>query len=141
MSVDRRASSSAPRTAIWVICLAALIAAAMVAALEYYRGDIESWLVRNIDFLPSVVFASSLVLTLPIILVGVYFLRLGRNTVQGQRFPPQGYAVLRGTVVLEGPRAVTGGRIVQGLAILLVCAGLALPLYMWYKFCALVNIT
>lgn len=144
MAVDQRASNSATRTAVSVICLAALITTARLAALEYYRGDIESWLERNIDFrreYPSVVFAASLVLALPIIFGGVYFLRLGCNTVQAQRFPPLGYAVRRGMLVLEGRRAVTRGRIIQGLAILLVCVALALPLYMWYVFRSLASTT
>jgi hypothetical protein len=142
MVLDQRASTSETRTAVWVICLTALIAAIMLATLKYYRACIESWLESNIDFLreyPSVVLAASLVLTLPIIFGGVYFLRFGCNTVQAQRFPPLGYAVLRGTVVLEGPRAVTRGRIIQGLAILLLLMAIALPLSIWYVFRSLAS--
>jgi hypothetical protein len=133
----QRADPAARRKAVIILAVAAVLGLSAIAVLESHMGDIESWLEQNIEFLlqhTHVVFIATLVMVLPVLGAGVYLLVLGNRIVRSQRFPPPGLAVIRDTVALEGARAVRRARIIQALAVLLLCAASAIPVFVWSLF-------
>jgi hypothetical protein len=70
---------------------------------------------------------------LSIIPFGVYLFRLGTRAVKHRQMPPPGTRVIVDTKVLEGDKAVTRGRLIMIMALLLVAMGLIGGLYLPYK--------
>jgi len=70
---------------------------------------------------------------LSIIPFGVYLFRLGLRAVRCRQMPPPGTRVITDMKVLEGDKAVTRGRLMMVLALLLVALGFAGGLYLPYK--------
>ncbi|HEV8397340.1 MAG TPA: hypothetical protein VGQ37_23815 [Vicinamibacterales bacterium] len=67
----------------------------------------------------------------PLLPFAAYLWSIGRRTVRNQRFPPPGVRVLRATAATTGGSAVTRGRVLQGLALVLGAAALALGVMLW----------
>lgn len=130
----------ARRIAIWVVAIALVLGVCAILLFEYFYFDIQSWLQRNIDYLTRnkpVVFLAALALISPVLAAGVFLFILGDRIVRSRRFPPPNYAVSRDTRVLRGAMAVTRGRIVQMLSLLLIFAAGAIPFFVWAMFHAL----
>ena len=70
---------------------------------------------------------------LSVIPISVYLFQLGLRAVAHRQMPPPGTRVIKNTKVLEGDKAVTRGRLMMVLALLLVMLGLAGGLYLPYK--------
>ena len=137
MGTIQPADPKARRKAIWLTCIALFLGLCAILTFEYFHGDFQAWLERNIDFLLEntiVVFVVSLVFVSPVLAAGTYLLLVGNRTVRAQRFPPPGYAVARDTPVLEGSRGIRRGRVIQLLSLLLLCSAVAIPFFMWYIF-------
>ena len=125
------------RRAIWAICVATCLGLSAILAFEYFRDYLQFWLEKNFDFLLEntiVLFIATLVFMSPVLGAGIYLLLLGNRTVRAQRFPPPGHAVARDTPVLEGWQGVRRGRVIQLLALFLLCAAGTIPIIMWYIF-------
>ncbi len=115
-----------------------------ILTFEYFQADLLSWLENNIGLLAEntiLVFVGSLVLVSPVLAFAIYLVLLGQRTVQGQRFPPRGYAVVRDTPVLEGRQAIGRGRLVQVLSCALLFAAGSIPVVIWYLFRSLVGMS
>jgi hypothetical protein len=134
MATIQRADPEARRKALRILAMALLLGLAAIAVIEHYRHDIESWLGQNLGLFlehPWLVFIATLPMGLPVIAAGTYLLVFARHIVRARRFPPPGCAVTRDTAVLEGGRAVRRARIIQLLALLIIFAALAFPVYLW----------
>ena len=70
---------------------------------------------------------------LSIVPFGLYMCRLGWRVIKHKQMPPPGTKVLVDTKVLEGDKAVTRGRLIIALAMLLIVLGLYGGLYFPYK--------
>lgn len=70
---------------------------------------------------------------LSVVPFGVYLFRLGLRAVQCRQMPPPGTKVIVDTKVLEGDKAMTRGRLMMLIALLLIALGLAGGLYLPYK--------
>ena len=133
--VIQKADPAARRKAIIMVLVALVFGVSVIAAFEYFLGDVESWAEHNIEFLLEhtyLIFLVFLVLVLPVLGAGAYFLVLANRIARAQRFPPPGCAVSRDTVVIEGARAVQRARVIQFTTILLLCAAASTPVVMWY---------
>lgn len=118
-----------------VVLVALVFGVSVIAAFEYFLGDIESWAEHNTDFLLEhtyLIFLVFLVMVLPVLGAGVYFLGFASRIARAQRFPPPGCAVSRDTVVIEGARAVRRARVIQFTTMLLLCAAASTPVLLWY---------
>ena len=137
MGTPQRADPGARRKAIRVLIVVTLFGLCALLALEKFEDRFGSWLESNIEFLlenPILVFAGAMVLVSPVLATGTYLMVLARRTVQAQRFPPPGYAVARDTPVAEDGQAIRRGRIIQLLALFLLCCAAAIAAALWYMF-------
>jgi hypothetical protein len=113
----------------WIVCVC--VGAALIRwVLPWGQGQLERAesgdALRIIQILIAFIFLS-------VIPFGVYLFRLGLRAVRCRQMPPPGTRVIKNTKVLEGDRAVTRGRLIMALALLLVMLGLAGGLYLPYK--------
>ena len=142
MGTIQKADPEARRKVIRVIFAAAILGICAILLFESFQEDFQSWLERNIDFLLEntiVVFLLSLLLVSPVLGAGTYLLWLGNLTVRTKRFPPPGHALVRDTLVLEGPEGVRRGRIIQALSLFLLGSAGAIPFLVWYIFRSLTS--
>lgn len=115
--------------AAWIVsvCLCAAMAKWM---LPWGQGQLEraeqGQALRAIQLLIGFIFLS-------VIPFGVYLFRLGLRVVAHRQMPPRGTKVIVDTKVLEGDKAVTRGRLIMVMAVLLVALDLAGGLYLPYK--------
>ena len=125
------ADPGARRKAIWVVGVTTLLGVCAILAFEYFQGDLQEWLERNIGYLvrhPVLVFLAGLAFVSPVVVAGIYLLVLGSRAVRTRRFPPPGYAVVRDTPVHHGVQAIRRGRIIQLVSLLVMVAAVTLPL-------------
>ena len=138
------ADPGARRKSLWLLCIATIIGACFILAIEFFREDIQQWLQRNLDYLLEnsiIVFFVSLALMVPILVGEIYLLLLGNRTVRAKRFPPPGYPVVRDTPVLEGAPGLRRGRVMQALSLLLLFGTAAVPFVLWYIFRSFAELT
>ena len=55
--------------------------------------------------------------------------------------PPPGYSVVKDKIVLYGLKAIRMGRLVQFISLVLLLAGAAIPVILWYVFDRVVSST
>jgi hypothetical protein len=113
----------------WIVCVC--VGAALIRwVLPWGQGQLERTepgdALHVIQLVIGFIFLS-------VIPFGVYLLRLGRRAVAHQQMPPPGTRVIMDTKVLEGDKAVTRGRLIMVIALLLVALSLAGGLYLPYK--------
>lgn len=70
---------------------------------------------------------------LSIIPFGLYMYRFGWRVIKHKQMPPPGTKVIVDTKVLEGVKAVTRGKIIIAVSLILIVAGLYGGLYFPYK--------
>jgi len=70
---------------------------------------------------------------LSIVPFGLYMCRFGWRVIKHKQMPPPGAKVIVDTKVLEGDKAVTRGRLIIAVSILLIVLGLYGGLYFPYK--------
>ena len=113
----------------WIVCVCVGVALTRWV-LPWGQGQLERTepgaALRIIQLVVSLIFLS-------VIPFGVYLFRLGLQAVRCQQMPPPGTKVIVDTKVLVGDKAVTRGRLIMLIALLLVALGLAAGLYLPYK--------
>ena len=130
MDLIQPAEPEARRKALWVVALASIFGSSAILAFEYLRNDFTNWLDGNIGALAQNPVAGALVAVVfvfPVVLIGLYLLRIGYRMIRFQRFPPPNYAVIRDTRVLTGLQAIRRGRIIRMLGIALLLVSMAIP--------------
>lgn len=70
---------------------------------------------------------------LSIVPLGVYLCRFGWRVIKYKQMPPPGTKVIVNTKILEGDKAVTRGRLIIAISVLLIALGLYGGLYFPYK--------
>jgi hypothetical protein len=127
MPAVQRADAAARRRA-----LVAALAVAVAGVLAYFAFD--AWVTDLQSRTPSdaaqalsgvLVWATAAVCVV-VLAFAVYAWRLGRKAATTGRFPPHGMTVVRDTSILEGPRAIVRGRMLQAVAVVLIVAAAAL---------------
>ncbi len=77
--------------------------------------------------------AGTALIFLSVVPMAIYLYCFGRRIVRHRQLPPPGTRVVVNTRLIEGDRAVTRGRIVMALAIVLLALGLVGGLYFPYR--------
>jgi len=77
--------------------------------------------------------AGTAVIFLSVVPMAIYLYCFGRRVVRHRQLPPPGTRVVVDTKLIEGDRAVTRGRIVMALAVVLFALGLFCGLYFPYR--------
>ena len=113
----------------WIACVCAGVAL-IRWVLPWGQGQLEraepAKALRAIQIVIGFIFLS-------IIPFSVYLFRLGLRAVRCRQMPPPGTKVIVDTKVLVGDKAVTRGRLIMVIALLLVALNLAGGLYLPYN--------
>ena len=129
----RKADPGARRRAILVVVLGAAVGGLLIAGFEHFREPFRDWLISD----PAetarreklAIYASVVVLCVPVMAAAAYFWLLGAKVLRAQQFPPPGFRVIRDTPVIDGRGAVTRGHVLQVVA---VCQGLGAAGLCWF---------
>lgn len=70
---------------------------------------------------------------LSILPFAAYFLRLGQRIIESEQLPPPGTKVIRDFKVIRGDKAISRGRVVIFLSLLMICLSLFGAFYIPYK--------
>lgn len=130
--VEFEPASPLARAAFAVIVVLFVIAA---LGSEPFFERIGEWLAEDPDLALERVetfIAWIAVLSLPLLIGGVFVFRSGLNSIRTERFPPRGMWVLVDTRVVTGSRAVWRGRMLIVAALLLAACAIGLPAGLWY---------
>jgi len=125
--VIQPADPKARRCAILTVVLVGLVAIAVYAVADRWLADVRARAPAEAHqaFIAAIRWGAITVAAM-VAAFGLYMFALGRRVAAGRRFPPEGMAVVRDTVVLDGPAARRRGHIIQALAVALVAASAAL---------------
>jgi hypothetical protein len=131
----QKADPRTRRLAVLLVAGGTLAGLAAIWFVDAWRPALDAWLTREPartgERLRLVVWGLIGANALPVLGLAVYLWRLGARIARAERFPPPGMAVVRDTVVLLGTRARRRGRLVQGVAVLVVAAGFGLAAALW----------
>ncbi len=113
----------------WIACVC--VGAALIRwALPWGQGHLEQAEPAKALLAIQVVVGFIFLSVVPF---GVYLFRLGLRAVQCRQMPPPETKVIVDTKVLEGDKAMTRGRLMMALALLLLTLGLIGGLFLPYK--------
>lgn len=112
-----------------------VLGAALMALFSARQAFFQSWLMDD----PGRLFArAGMILALLVLMMAASLLAIaawiyvfGCRVVREERFPPASAPVFRDTEILEGPAARHRGRLIQGIAIVLVVLAFALLWMAW----------
>ncbi|MGH9721417.1 MAG: hypothetical protein ACRD8O_14505, partial [Bryobacteraceae bacterium] len=124
------------RRTILALVLAAALGGLLISGFEHFREPLREWLASD----PAetahrarlALAVSVLILSAPVIALAIYFWRFGAKVLRAQQFPPPGFRVIRDTLIIRGPAAVTRGHAIQILAVCLGVAAGVLCLFIWW---------
>lgn len=136
MNEVRKADPAARRQAILAIVLGTAVGGLLIAGFEHFREPFREWLMsepaETARRAKLAIYASAVVLCVPVIVFAIYLWRLGAKVLRAQQFPPPGFRVIRDTPVVGGQDAVTRGHVLQVLAVCLGAGGAVLCWFFWW---------
>jgi hypothetical protein len=122
-----------PRYRFRALATLACVTAVGAVSIGWLLPMVEMWLLqeRSAGRIPGRAICLGFVglvalLALPVSLVGLNVMRMGRRAMEYKQFPPPGTKVIRDSRILRGPHAVTLARAQRVLGFLLVLCALAL---------------
>lgn len=132
----QRADPRLRRITIIVVCVAA--AAGMLAVHVFRRWLLQATMgLTQAQLIARMHLWSALSMTgigLCLLLLAGYCARLGRRTIEQQRWPPEPMRVLHDTPVRRGARAVAYGRLLNVIAAVLMLLAVFAGLMSWRMF-------
>jgi len=115
-----------------LLVLGLVLISASVAYVLMDESLVNSWRVEIAEILVASPYLipvfSFLLIVVPVVLMSVYLFIKGKRVCQYQRFPVPGEIVIRDTEVRVGKSAVTVGRLLQFLALIMAVCALAIPI-------------
>ena len=81
----------------------------------------------------QVIKVSIVFIFLSVLPFAVYFLRLGQRIIESEQLPPPGARVIRDKKTIRGAKAITRGRALIFLSVLMICLSLIGAFYVPYK--------
>jgi hypothetical protein len=131
----RRADAAFQRLVVLVLVAGTCAGALFVGALDRYREALAEWVRADAGQVAQrveLVFAAfAAVLVAPLVGTAAYLSVLGRSTVRAGEYPPLGFRVIRDTLVVRGLAALSRGRSLQGVAVLLSGVALLIGVLLW----------
>lgn len=125
MSNIQKADPQARRRALVITFAVIVIGMCVMVLLERNQTRMAEWFVANratISDKTGLVAAVTSALFAPFFAVAIYIFLIGRRIVDTRRYPPPGHSVIRDTKIMQGRAAVTRGRLLQALSIMLTVA-------------------
>jgi hypothetical protein len=122
--------------ALIIFFIGTAVGTALIVLFARFRPAFEEWICLD----PALFLARArfILVGVAILCVGplmafiIFLWRLGSRTLQTQCFPPPGTLEVRSTPVLSGTVARQRGHLVQGAAVLLFAAQVALTMVFWW---------
>jgi Ca2+/Na+ antiporter len=125
MSKIQKADSQA-RTRAFAITFAVILSGICVMVLfERNQARLADWFLANMATIADntgVVTAVVSACFAPFYLIAGYIFLIGHRVIDSRRYPPPGQRVIRDTKIMEGHAAVTRGRLLKVLSIMLTVA-------------------
>lgn len=137
MAEIRRAEPRSRRLALGIVLLGALAGAAVIAAFEQYRADLDAWLKGDPADARVVLGVATAVVCLPVLGAAAWLWAYGDRIARAAIYPPPGGALVRDTRVLTGPAAIRRGRAIRALAAALWASGTGLLVSLWWLWASL----
>jgi hypothetical protein len=102
------------------IAIVAVAGLALIAISQKYQPAILEWAssdpVRMRSRAQLLIAIAAVILLGPLAGFAAYIWRLGTRTLDEERFPPEGLAVIRDVLVIRGSEARARGRLLRGFA-------------------------
>ena len=131
----RRADAAFRRLAIGALAAGTCVGAVLIGALNRYRGQLADWVKsdagRSAQRAELILAALAALLLAPLVAMAAYLSVVGGRAVRTGEFPPPGSRVIRDTPILRGHEALSRGRVLQGVAVFLCAAALAIGFLLW----------
>lgn len=116
-----------------LVLLVALLFAAILAGRPLF-GSLDEWIAadpdRAFERVERLILGLA-VMSVPLLIMGIVSLRLGRRAVDTGRFPPAGMPVVVDTPICRGGIARRRGRLVQIVGILIALIAVGFPSALW----------
>jgi len=137
-----RSTPGAGRRLALTAAIMAIVGAAIVALADVAQPRLVRWAAgdpaRTRERVRLLGLAIAVVVLAPLAGFSIYVWRLGSRVLREERFPPEGLAMVRDTVVLRGPRARARGHVLRVMAVVLVACASVMLLLLW-RLAALVR--
>jgi hypothetical protein len=108
------------------VAVVAVAGATLIALAQVYQPALIEWASRDPARMRGraqmLIAVAAVILLAPLAGFAAYIWRLGARTLREERFPPEGFAVVRDVLVQRGAEARARGRLLQGLAAALLVA-------------------
>jgi len=131
----RRADPAFRRLAIIIVVAGTCAAAFVIGLLGRSRDALADWVRadagRSAQRIELILVVFALLLSAPLVAMAAYLTSLGGRAVRAREFPPPGFRVIRDTPIINGDDAVSRGRWLQGAAVILTAAAVAMGLLFW----------
>jgi hypothetical protein len=103
------------------IGLVVIAGIALISILQAYQPALLEWATSDPAQTRSraqlLIALVSVIVLAPLAGFAIYIWRLGTRTLEEDRFPPEGLAVIRDVLVTRGPAARARGRLLRGFAL------------------------
>jgi hypothetical protein len=143
MSGMQVADPAARRRAVLLVVVGGVVAGLLTFALEHYREPLLDWLLsepeQSLPRLRIIVLLFSVLLSAPLLAFAAYLWSFGGRVTRAQRFPLPGQRLIRDTPIIEDKAAVTWGRNLRVLAILLGLAG-AMSCWLFWRLASALSV-
>jgi hypothetical protein len=131
----RRADPGFRKLATVVLVAGTCAGALLIGAVNRYREVLADWVRadagRSAQRIELILVAFALLLSAPLVAMAAYLSLLGGRAVSAREFPPPGCRVIRDTPIISGDPAVSRGRWLQGVAVMLTAASVVISLLIW----------
>lgn len=131
----RPADPAARRRALILVAAGAIAGGLLIAAQGWYRGPLRAWLLDDPAQTESrarwLLAAAGAMLVLPLVAFAAYAWRLGARTIAHREFPPPGHAVISDTKIARGDAAISHGRGLKVVAMLLLLGAAIFVVLVW----------
>lgn len=139
MNEIQKADPKARKKAIWIVLVASILGTLILLPFSFSSSNtmFQTWMESKLLYAvryPLLAAGISGVLITPILCAALYLFQYSRKCVASEKIPPPGYSVIKDTPVLRGSSAITRGRLVQILSMILCFASISIPLMIWYIF-------
>jgi hypothetical protein len=131
----RKADAAFRRLAIGALVAGTCMGAALIGALDRYRGALAGWVRsdagRSAERSELILAVFATLLLAPLVAMAAYLSSVGGRAVRMGEFPPPGSRVIWDTAIVRGHEALSRGRVLQGVAVFLCAAALVIGFLLW----------
>lgn len=135
MSDLHKADPKARRQALTLLALATAFGIAFISLIETFSPTVTAWVTAEPEHIQGrirlVLGLLTLTLVAPIWGVSLYLWQFGTQTIRDRRFPPKDAFIIRTIKILREQPAVSRGRQIKAVSVLLGIIGTAISIMIW----------